>query len=170
MSLGCGGGGGEWIEEKNDATPTPSFFPTHSWPSVYRFRDLSTIAAQQRSRAAAAGVADPDRAPQAVLAASEQGWPAAGADATSAAGAICSAHAISLTIPTLAFTTHNDFQGPAAGDPTGLVPFDAGPFLNATAATASPTLAAYRSTAAAVWGRDGGHYCCLVHGLGCGPT
>lgn len=115
-------------------------------------------------------MADPDRASQGVVAASEQGWPAAGADATTAAGSICAAHAISLSTPTLAFTTHNDFQGPAPGDPTGLVPFDAGPFLNATAATSSPTLAAYRSTAAAVWGRDGGHYCCLVHGLGCGPT
>jgi hypothetical protein len=138
------------------------------WPTVYRLRDAAALAASQRAAAAAAGHPDPDRAPQTVVAATEQGWPAAGADAPAAAASVCRAHAIALATPSLAFVTHNDFQGPSPGDAVGLVPADAGPFLNTSTAAVSPTLAAYRSTAAAVWGRDGAHYCCLVVGLGCG--
>lgn len=138
------------------------------WPASCHVSDLPSLAASQRARAAALGVSDPARAPQAVLAATEFGWPAAGARAPAAAASVCAAHAAALATPGLAFAAHVEFQGGEPGDPAGLVPAEAGPGLDAAAAAASPTLAALRSTSPDTWGRGGGHYCCLVHALGCG--
>ena len=74
------------------------------------------------------------RAPQAVVAATEQGWTSLGAKAPSAAAAICEAHSTVVAAPPtaskdsnggsggvigVAFVTHNDFQGVSKTDATG---------------------------------------------------
>jgi len=123
------------------------------------------------------------RAPQAVVAATEQGWTSLGAKAPSAAAAICEAHSTVVAAPPtaskdsnggsggvigVAFVTHNDFQGVSKTDATGLVPAAAGAALRSLEPGASPTLSAYESTRVGVWNAEAGHYCCAVVGLGCG--
>lgn len=124
------------------------------------------------------------RAPQSVVAATEQGWVSNGARAPSAAASICEAHSTVAVkrgkgssegaaetadgIIGVAFVTHNDFQGVSPNDPTGLVPASAGAALRSLEPGASPTLSAYESTRVGVWNVESGHYCCAVVGLGCG--
>ena len=162
-------------------------------PPILHFSDLQRLSELQAERAAEApskivgvrvGADKGARAPQAVVAATEQGWPSAGAKgAPSAAAAICEAHSTVAPpssssssdaapapdgIVGVAFATHNDFQGVSRGDPTGLVPSAAGAALRSLEPGASPTLSAYESTRVGVWNVESGHYCCAVVGLGCG--
>ena len=174
-------------------------------PPILHFSDLRRLSELQAERAAEApskivgvrvGADKGARAPQAVVAATEQGWPSAGLKAHSAAAAICEAHstvapaaaaaarkdekASSSTAASpspdstldgiigVAFVTHNDFQGVSKTDPTGLVPAAAGTDLRSLEPGASPTLSAYESTKVGVWNVESGHYCCAVVGLGCG--
>lgn len=45
------------------------------WPTYFHFADIDRIAAFQVSMLRKAGVAEPQRWPQAMMAATEQGWP-----------------------------------------------------------------------------------------------
>lgn len=169
-------------------------------PPILHFSDLRRLSDLQAQRAAEApskilgvrvGADKGSRAPQALVAATEQGWPSSGAKgAPAAAAAICEAHstvAVAHSSPSssssssssdsplpqegivgVAFVTHNDFQGVSKGDPTGLIPNAAGPALRSLEPGASPTLSAYASTRVGVWNEGSGHYCCAVVGLGCG--
>lgn len=166
-------------------------------PPILHFSDLQRLSELQAERAAEmptkiggvrVGADKGARAPQAVVAATEQGWPSSGALAPAAAAAICEAHstvankgkasaataaaAAAATstngVVGVAFVTHNDFQAVSANDPTGLVPAAAGEALRSLEPGASPTLAAYESTRVGVWNAESGHYCCAVLGLGCG--
>lgn len=157
-------------------------------PPILHFSDLQRLSELQAERAAEApskiggvrvGADKGARAPQAVVAATEQGWASSGAKAPSAAAAICEAHStVVAAAPTasnkengivgVAFVTHNDFQAVSKTDATGLVPAAAGAALRSLEPGASPTLSAYESTRVGVWNNKSGHYCCAVVGLGCG--
>jgi hypothetical protein len=172
------------------ASSSPSS-TTPRLPAVLHFSDLRRLSELQAERAAEApskiggvrvGADKGRRSPQAVVAATEQGWDGAGARAPSAAAAVCEAHsavapaseaAAAAAAPDrgavgVAFATHNDFQGVSQGDPTGLVPAAAGAALRSLEPGASPTLAAYEATRVGVWNVESGHYCCAVVGVGCG--
>ena len=138
-----------------------------TWPRAYHFADLHRVVDYQLARLAAANASHAARRPQAFVAATEQGWPAAGDAAPAAARQLCLATAAVLATPGVMFAVHNDFQGVRPDDGRGLVPFEAGAGLNTTAAALSPTLAAHASAAPGVWGAGKDHYCCAMHGLGC---
>ena len=117
-------------------------------------------------------VQDYTRAPQAVVAGTEESWntgtPAA---QNTTAWYVCLAHNYTLGSATMAFSTLMDLQDPynMSGVPSGnygLIPHDAGPYLNGTGA-AAPTFAAYASTSPYVWNQRSDHFCCATYSLGC---
>ncbi|CAL8462476.1 g2009 [Coccomyxa elongata] len=140
------------------------------WPTYFHFADINRIAAFQVSMLRKAGAAEPQRWPQAMMAATEQGWPAVTEEQQmQAASYICTAHDIVVSSPYALFVTHNDFQAPFSEDRTGLVPRWTGRTLNNTDRMQSTTFAAYSASHPDVWNTDPSHFCCTMHQRGC-PT
>ena len=113
------------------------------------------------------------RWPQTKLWASEQGWPFNNKTMPKAKQArnICYAHALSLDQGVWS-VTHNFFHSPFPSDQGGSGDFsllDEPPlcFGNLTNCDGLETYEAYKSTAAAVWGRRSDHFCCKVWKYGC---
>ncbi|KAK9906883.1 hypothetical protein WJX75_009691 [Coccomyxa subellipsoidea] len=140
------------------------------WPTYFHFADIDRIAAFQLDMLRRAGVTEPHRWPQAMMAATEQGWPAVTQEQEmQAASYICIAHDIVVTSEFALFATHNDFQAPSAEDRTGLIPRWTGRTLNNTDRMQSTTFAAYAASHPSIWNTDPSHFCCVNYQRGC-PT
>ena len=113
-------------------------------------------------------------APQAVVAGTEESWNTGDlASQNTTAWYVCLAHNYSMGSPTMAFNTLYDTQDPydMSGTPSGnygLIPKNAGPYLNGSGTTA-PTYFAFASTSPYVWNQRSDHFCCVMYALGCLP-
>lgn len=115
-----------------------------------------------------------DSMPQALLWASEQGWPINNGtilyDPTRARN-ICYAQNLSLSLGSqIIATTHNYFavtpdQGLQGGDQFGLLPVQCGDVLNGC--PTSTTFQAYLATNNVNWGKNNDNYCCVNWKVGC---
>jgi len=150
-------------------------------PGFYSFYNLEMVARFQEEHLARLGVARSDALhhPQAILLASEQGWPQSiGID--NQAKAVCEAYDKALQLPNLIGLTHNLFQSfeasetdpkamgeGAVGVHFGLLPYRSQRDLSDM--DSYPTGRAFESTRPSVWGRSNDHYCCQEWQLGCIP-
>ncbi|KAK9823331.1 hypothetical protein WJX72_001992 [[Myrmecia] bisecta] len=132
---------------------------------MYTFADLHYVIQDQLDNLRKYGVADPTTAPQAMLAASEQGWHGEGALATGLANNLCVAHRVVTNYTELIWVTHNDFQGVRPNDYPGFVPMEAQ--LNLTGTPDSVVLNAYKATNRNTWALDPDNWCCQQLKIGC---
>lgn len=100
-----------------------------------------------------------------LMAATEQGLQASLNNDTARAQWICQAHNITLNIPNLLYSAHNDLQrSTGARDDFSMIVSD-NPLLTDTDNIVE--YQAYKSTALTIWGQSSQHYCCSQHNLGC---
>ena len=110
--------------------------------------------------------------PFAQLWASEQGWPTGKSmNKTLQARNICLAHGLSVAQGVYA-VTHNLFQSAVPSNQGGGGDFsliDEPPKVVADLSNGAghATFDAYAATSPGVWGKSGGHYCCVHWGVGC---
>ncbi|KAK9813417.1 hypothetical protein WJX73_007443 [Symbiochloris irregularis] len=149
--------------------PTSSDWGLREPYQAYTFSDLPKVRDFQLQWLRTQGVQNPDSWPQAILAASEQGWSTGDASQeATAAQYICFAHAVATTAGSnIAWVTHHDSQDVYGPYPAsyGLMALADGVQLNPS--NPSPCLLAYRATNVNVWGLDPNNYCCRTWELGC---
>ena len=140
---------------------------------AYSYIDIPKMVAYQQSWLANdPNVTDVNKAPQAVVAGTEESWNTGTPDAqNTTAWYVCLAHNYSMATPTMAFSTIYDFHDPydMGGTPSsnyGIIPHSAGFYLNGTG-TSAPTFGAYVSTSPYVWNQRSDHFCCISYSLGC---
>jgi hypothetical protein len=133
------------------------------------FFNLFTLSNYQAQQLINRGVQNYETRSHYWIAATEQGWPLSSTVTKERqAQIICLAHNITMAMPNMIGTTHDNFQQGSPDDPEGLVPYAAG--LDLANASLYHTFQAFASTSPPYWRLLNDHYCCQTWQIGCVET